>query len=162
MSDADDDGGSATLLRRHSCADIEGRALAPAREGRRRQERVERGGEVATIAFGEEGVDFERADVRQWWVLVPPSVPPPRPIGEGLRASREVRTAHCHRCSDGDIDLASRLPGVELHQPEPRHACEVCVARPHRGAVIVSDACNQKVHGAETFPRAARALDPPF
>jgi hypothetical protein len=51
---------------------------------------------------------------------------------------------------------------VELHQPKPRHARKIRVARPHFGAVIVSDAGNQKVHNAETFPGASRALDPAF
>ncbi len=62
MGDADDPGGGASVLEREPFADVERDALAPAREGGRREQGVEGGGEAPALLERQKVVHVERAD----------------------------------------------------------------------------------------------------
>ena len=59
MRDTDDHARRATVLASEPATDVECRPLAPARERRRREERIQRSGEFGATALREEAVNRE-------------------------------------------------------------------------------------------------------
>ena len=57
MGHADNDAGRAPLAGGDPVCDIEARSLAPTREGGRRQQGVERGGQALPLRLSHEGID---------------------------------------------------------------------------------------------------------